>query len=538
MDKATQKEHRTLGGRGKRAIAWVLALAMVVAAGNLPSNVVEVLAIVDGVTGISAQAPTVKSGLIYNGSSQYLVNPGTDVTSGTEITVTTGESITFRVVSGGAVSDKKGEEVIAAASAASSASVTVTGSGATIRGITAKWEYRLGNQSAFSEALPEARNAGTYTVDYRLVASNGMILDSYSGQTVTIAKAEVVLTPSVINSTAKVGDALKEVVINGTGQKAVIKGTNTAVGGTWSWVNPAATLTEMGTYEARFTPDDTANYVQPATVKVTVTAQKQTPGSTDTGTTSGSSSDSGSAAATVVTGWVQNADGTWSYNENGKATTGWQEINGTWYHMDRTGTMETGWLRINGTWYYMNNDGAMETGWVEVNGTWYYTNESGALQTGWIESNGTWYYTNDNGEMQTGWIKGYGAWYYTGASGALETGWVNDNGTWYYTDGSGAMQTGWLNLNGTWYYTDHSGAMQTGWQRINATWYYLDASGAMQTGWFKDGNSWYYLNAGGAMQTGWYQVGGKWYYSYASGAMAANTHIGSYNINASGEWVR
>ncbi|MBR1390465.1 MAG: N-acetylmuramoyl-L-alanine amidase family protein [Lachnospiraceae bacterium] len=176
--------------------------------------------------------------------------------------------------------------------------------------------------------------------------------------------------------------------------------------------------------------------------------------------------------------WVQNADGTWSYISNGEEATGWQEVNGTWYYLDEEGTMETGWVEVNGTWYYTDNSGAMQTGWQEV------------------------------------------------------------NGTWYYMDNSGAMETGWVSVNGTWYYTSGSGAMLTGWQLVSGKWYYLTASGAMQTGWLRNANNWYYLDASGAMKTGWYTTNGKWYYSYDSGALATNTRIGSYRVNADGEWVR
>lgn len=63
----------------------------------------------------------------------------------------------------------------------------------------------------------------------------------------------------------------------------------------------------------------------------------------------------------VTIGWLQNTDGTWSYNK-------------------ADGTKYTGWLKdANGVWYYLKSDGVMSTGWVNDNGTWYYCDSSGAM---------------------------------------------------------------------------------------------------------------------------------------------------------------
>ncbi|MBR1391249.1 MAG: leucine-rich repeat protein [Lachnospiraceae bacterium] len=221
--------------------------------------------------------------------------------------------------------------------------------------------------------------------------------------------------------------------------------------------------------------------------------------------------------------------------ENANQTDEKKDESGWYYVFDIT---QLGWGNDGFTWYYLDADGNIQTGWLNIAGVWYYMDQSGAMQTGWVNDGGTWYYMNYWGEMQTGWVYAGGSWYYLSGSGAMQTGWISDGGTWYYTDGSGAMQTGWINDGDAWYYLNGIGAMVTGWQFAGGKWYYLDGSGAMRTGWLNDGGKWYYLNASGAMQTGWYSVSGKWYYSYASGQMAANTRIGSYRVNASGEWVR
>ncbi|GAA0077173.1 hypothetical protein UT300005_15510 [Clostridium sp. CTA-5] len=103
----------------------------------------------------------------------------------------------------------------------------------------------------------------------------------------------------------------------------------------------------------------------------------------------------------VTKGWVQAADGTWTYvKEDGTKATGWLNLNGTWYFLNAEGVMQTGWINANGTWYYTNASGAMQTGWANVNGTWYFLNASGAMQTGWVNDNGTWYFCNASGAMQ------------------------------------------------------------------------------------------------------------------------------------------
>ncbi|WP_294405852.1 N-acetylmuramoyl-L-alanine amidase family protein [uncultured Clostridium sp.] len=104
---------------------------------------------------------------------------------------------------------------------------------------------------------------------------------------------------------------------------------------------------------------------------------------------------------TVKSGWDKNADGTWSYYNNGAKATGWVQ-SGAWYYLDANGIMQTGWLNDRGTWYYLNASGAMQTGWLNDRGTWYYLNASGAMQTGWLkDTDGRWYFLQSSGAMAT-----------------------------------------------------------------------------------------------------------------------------------------
>ena len=154
-----------------------------------------------------------------------------------------------------------------------------------------------------------------------------------------------------------------------------------------------------------------------------------------------SATDEDGADETVKAGWVQNADGTWSYfNNDGSQVKGqWLNLGGVWYYIKADGIMATGWYKDNGTWYYLQSNGAMKTGWLNDNGTWYYLQSNGAMKTGWLNDNGTWYYLQSNGAMKTGWLNDNGTWYYLQSNGAMKTGWLNDNGTWYYLQSNGAM---------------------------------------------------------------------------------------------------
>ena len=179
-----------------------------------------------------------------------------------------------------------------------------------------------------------------------------------------------------------------------------------------------------------------------------------------------------------------------------------------------------------------------QTGWVKVGTKWYYFNADGSKKTGWVKDGSKWYYLNTDGTMQTGWVKDGGKWYYLNANGTMQTGWVKDGGKWYYLNGNGLMHTGWIKVSGKWYYLNASGDMAQGWIKVATKWYYLGNSGDMLTGWLKQNNIWYYLSGNGDMLNGWQKIKGKWYYFYSSGKMASNTKIGSYYVNANGEWVK
>jgi len=91
--------------------------------------------------------------------------------------------------------------------------------------------------------------------------------------------------------------------------------------------------------------------------------------------------ESTAVAPVIVTGWVQAADGTWSFNDatGTKVTSKWVNLGGAWYFLKADGVMATGWYQDGATWYHLQSSGAMSTGWLNDNGTWYYLAGSGAM---------------------------------------------------------------------------------------------------------------------------------------------------------------
>lgn len=220
-----------------------------------------------------------------------------------------------------------------------------------------------------------------------------------------------------------------------------------------------------------------------------------------------------------------------TYGENDVEVTitvsesGWLQEGDKWFYFDEEGNLVKGWLNLDSKWYYLDpTSGEMATGWAKVNGEWYYLNPtSGEMATGWEKVDGKWYYLDlAKGQMRTGWIEVDGKRYYLNpTSGDMATGWAKVDNKWYYLDPtSGEMSTGWLTIDGKRYYLDSTtGEMATGWEKVDRKWYYLDAtSGEMKTGWLKLKHKWYYLDpTTGQQVTGLVKIDGKWYLLFSIG---------------------
>ncbi len=95
---------------------------------------------------------------------------------------------------------------------------------------------------------------------------------------------------------------------------------------------------------------------------------------------------------------------------------GWVQINGKWYFY-AGGEKATGWMQQGETWFYFDEEGVLQHGKIKIGNDWYYFNEDGAMVTGWQEENGKWYYFGPDGRMLTDqWIEDT---YYVGPDGAM-----------------------------------------------------------------------------------------------------------------------
>ena len=242
---------------------------------------------------VTVTAPTAKTGLEYNGSAQELIAAGT-VSVGT-MQYKVGESewseniptatnagtytVEYKVVVDDNYNEPQGgsvEVVIAKANATVTAptakTLTYTGSaqelinaGSVIGG---KMQYKVG-EGEWSENIPTETNAGTYTVEYRVVADGNHNAADGGEVKVTIAKAEVTVTaPTAKTELAYTGEA-QELINAGTvtGGKMQYKlSTETE----WSDNIPTATNAGDYTVEYRVVADDNHNAAEGGTVEVTI----------------------------------------------------------------------------------------------------------------------------------------------------------------------------------------------------------------------------------------------------------------------------
>ena len=222
---------------------------------------------------VTVTAPTAKTGLEYTGSAQELINAGSVI--GGKMQYKVGETewsdniptatnagtytVEYRVVADGNHNEPQGgsvEVVIAKANAEVTAPTakTLTYTGSAQELITAgsvvggKMQYKVG-ETEWSDNIPTATNAGTYTVEYRVVADGNHNAAEGGSVEVKIAKVDMVIThPTGIDGLVYTGEAL--VVVNkGSVIGGKIEFFNNA-NDTWS-ENPP-TKTNAGNYQYRY----------------------------------------------------------------------------------------------------------------------------------------------------------------------------------------------------------------------------------------------------------------------------------------------
>ena len=255
----------------------------------------EPIAVVIAQADVTVTAPTAKTGLEYTGASLALVEPGS-VTAGTMMYRIGGEggwseSVPTAVNAGKYTvqytvtvdenykkpQDGEVEIVIAKANATVTAptakTLTYTGSaqeliaaGSVIGG---KMQYKLSAETEWSDNIPTATNAGTYTVEYKVVPDGNHNAAEGGSVEVTIDKIDA----SVTAPTAKTGLAY-------TGEAKELIAAGSVVGGKMQyklsteteWSDNIPTATNAGTYtvEYKIVPDDNHNAVEGGSVEVTI----------------------------------------------------------------------------------------------------------------------------------------------------------------------------------------------------------------------------------------------------------------------------
>ena len=104
--------------------------------------------------------------------------------------------------------------------------------------------------------------------------------------------------------------------------------------------------------------------------------------------------------------WLRFADNSYPKAErrgtNDIAYVSWEHINGNWWTFDENGYIKTGWMRDEdyGGWFYLDPEHGMLTGWVLIDGKWYYFHPTsdgmkGLMYAGRRTPDG--YYVDENG---------------------------------------------------------------------------------------------------------------------------------------------
>ena len=255
----------------------------------------EPIAVVIAQADVTVTAPTAKTGLEYTGASLALVEPGS-VTAGTMMYRIDGEggwseSVPTAVNAGKYTvqytvtvdenykkpQDGEVEIVIAKANATVTAptakTLTYTGSaqeliaaGSVVGG---KMQYKLNAETEWSDNIPTATNAGTYTVEYKVVPDGNHDAVEDGSVEVTIDKIDASVTaPTAKTGLAYTGEA-KELIAAGSvvGGKMQYK-----LSAETEWSDNIPTATNAGTYtvEYKIVPDDNHNAAEGGEVKVTI----------------------------------------------------------------------------------------------------------------------------------------------------------------------------------------------------------------------------------------------------------------------------
>lgn len=217
--------------------------------------------------------------------------------------------------------------------------------------------------------------------------------------------------------------------------------------------------------------------------------------------------------------WVQNEDGTYSYQDaDGElARSRWIDKR---YYVDADGIRLTGKQKIGAKWYYFSpsNGRLQKKCWIEDGDDRYYAGKDGALYAKGIYTiNGSRYLFGANAVMKTGkctfqkktyflqlkdgrmltdqWVQLEDGFYYFDKSGAmLKNKWLSN--LTYYVDGNGCRVSGkWVGSR----YIGKNGKAFSGLRKVSGVYYYFNTrTHAKVTNAFVtvSGKRWYFNNEG------------------------------------------
>ena len=131
-----------------------------------------------------------------------------------------------------------------------------------------KMQYKVG-ESEWSDNIPTATNAGTYTVEYRVVADGNHNAADGGEVKVTIAKAEVTVTAPTAKTLTYTGSA-QELITAGS----VVGGKMQYKVGEGEWSENIPTATNAGTYTVEYKVVVDGNYNEPQGGSVEVVIAK------------------------------------------------------------------------------------------------------------------------------------------------------------------------------------------------------------------------------------------------------------------------
>ena len=240
---------------------------------------------------VTVTAPTAKTGLEYTGNAQELITAGTASVGTMQYKVGESEwseniptatnastyTVEYKVVVDGNYNEPQGgsvEVVIAKANATVTAPTakTLTYTGSAQELITAgsvvggTMQYKVG-EGEWSDNIPTATNASTYTVEYKVVVDGNYNEPQGGSVEVVIAKANATVTAPTAKTLTYTGSA-QELINAGS----VIGGKMQYKVGEGEWSENIPTATNAGTYtvEYKIVPDDNHNAAEGGSVEVKI----------------------------------------------------------------------------------------------------------------------------------------------------------------------------------------------------------------------------------------------------------------------------